>query len=206
MNERPDDCPDQSGNGGGCFTLQQALQEQARHSERLKYQETRIGQLKVSVDASKDASDRAESSATRAESAANRAADSADAIRRVICGPANDALAQHQSDSRELLDAADDHSIDTSVSIRVPHLAERRIRHEERLRIEAEKRAEELGAERERVKLAAKLEAERVATAAKIKQEQDDREKRNARLLHSALALGLAITTAVTTYLASRGH
>ena len=154
--ERPFDCPDESGNGSGCLPLQSALVEQTRQAERVARVEARIGQLKVSVDAAKDAADRAEAASTRA-------AESADTVRRVVCAPANDALARYQSDHAELLPADEgDSPVPTSVSIHVPHLAERRIKREQDGRESAERSVAHLEAENARLALQTQLEMARL--------------------------------------------
>lgn len=91
-----------------------------------------VGQMLV-------AAGEAAENAKHAQHEATRAADSADAIRAVICAPANDMLAKYQSDPPVALRDADEADEPTSVSIRVPHLAERRIRKEQQGRTKAVK-------------------------------------------------------------------
>lgn len=154
--DRPFDCPDDSGNGEGCLPLAAVLREQERHAERVASVERRIGQLKVSVDASKDAADRAEQAATRA-------AVAAEATLARTCAPANAAIAQYQSDHSELLPADEgDNPIPTSVAIHIPQQAERKIKSEQARAVEAEKSVALLEAENARLEIQNKLEIARI--------------------------------------------
>jgi hypothetical protein len=196
--QRPDDCPDLSGNGAGCLGLQDCIREQGQLSKRLAHNEARVGQLKVSVDAAKDAAD-------RSEAAANKSAAGIARIEAFVCKPANTMLSAY-SDASELMDAAEEENMPTSVSAQIPHLAIRRIKREEVGRLEAEKRAEALGAEKERIRAAAELETKRVAEANRLAVIQIEREKRNAKLIHAAIGAIVTLAGVATTYLASRGH
>jgi hypothetical protein len=198
--ERPDDCPDPSGNGGGCDALHRHVEEQGRFMRRLGAVEVSIGTMRVDVVATKEI-------AARAEMHAARAAESSAAVHAVICAPINDIIAKYQSaPPPELLDADDGENIPTATAIQVPWMSARKIRREQLRATEAERRAEALGAEKERMRAAAEVETKRVAEAARIKQEQDDREKRNSKLIASAIATAGMIATAIGTYFAARGH
>ncbi|MFA5892160.1 MAG: hypothetical protein WDA27_14625 [Actinomycetota bacterium] len=179
--ERPDDCPDPSGNGGGCDALQRHTAEHGRFLQRLSNVEISLATMRIVTDA------------TREDSRA---------IRAVVCGPANEALAKYASDHPpELLDVDDGEPIPTSTAIQVPHLGLVKIRREQRRAVDAEKARDEADMARVRLE-GAKLRAEERAAELADRKAADD--KRHARIV-AALAAISAVAVAVAGALALLG-
>lgn len=179
MNERPDDCPDPSGNGGGCDALQRHVAEQSRFMRRLNAVEVSLATMKIVVDATRE---------------------DARAVRAVVCGPANEVLAKYQSDHPpELLDADDGQDLPTETAIHVPWMAARKVQRE---------RARASSAEQARVRLEAeKLLAERrAAELADQKTADDKRHKRLIALLAALAALGTAAYPTIQAIVKAMGH
>lgn len=164
--DRPDECPDQSGNGGGCESLQRYVVEGDRLRKRVGAVEVGLATMRIAVDATRE---------------------DAHAVRSVVCGPANEALARYQSDRPppDLLDADDGEDIPTSDAIHVPWMAARKVQHEKRRAADAEQARIRLEAE--------KLVAERhAADLAEAKARDDKRHTRNMAILAAVAALGTA--------------
>lgn len=169
-------------------------------------QDNREGRMMLAVSEARTAAINARDAALDSRDAANRTDGRAERIEQVVCSPANALLAKYHSSNPppELIDC--DGDIPTSVCAQYPMLSEQRIHKEKSGRIEAEKLVESLGAEKERIRLAGELELARIKEATKLREEQIEREKRNAKLIATALATLGMIATAFTTWLASRGH
>ena len=192
------ECEEPQLNGHGCAPLAIVEESVDRLRQRQNERDAQDGRWHASLSEAKLAAQQARDAALASDARVAR-------IETYVFGPTNTVIAKYQSDA-PLMSADDEENLPTSTTIQVPHLAERRIKREEVGRLAAEKRAEALGAEKERIRAAAALETARVEEAARLKTERLEREKRNTRLLHAAIGAIVALSTAVTTYLASRGH
>lgn len=160
MTTRPADCPDGSGNGHGCESLEawvQANVEAHRNfGERIHYVESRTAQQNVTIDATKDAVERVEREQAKQ-------AGVLESIRVAVCEPANALLARYQSDHSELMPADEgDTPLPTSVAIHIPQQAEKKIKAEQQRAIEAEKAVALLEAENRRIALTNQLALARI--------------------------------------------
>jgi len=196
--EYPDDCEEPKLNGTGCAPLNIAERRIGQVERRQDSSDSREGRFLAEVSIARKAVEEIREYYRETKTELSR-------INDYIFGPANAMLAKY-SDPTELLDAAEEENLNTEVAARFPHLAERRIHKESRGRLEAEKRAEALGVEKERIRAAAELETKRVAEAARLAMLQIEREKRNAKLIHAAIGAIVTLAGVATTYLASRGH